>query len=224
MSRKQSKQMETEPRKTAEVQASVVETPAQGTPAAEKVEVVVLAYPGTEALMTRLWDRYHEGRHLILTDTGAQLTEVLAECIADNRIADRFTLLPANVIPCTKISDELLKGNYVYVKRDGERQPVSRVPMTFDKERLVVWLPADEPGADTDESFLKRYNADRRLMEVSFSFGNFITPVLRATPCENVVIEAFLRKFFVAASPEGFAAIAALAEKFLLKEEMNEGC
>ena len=71
---------------------------------------------------------------------------------------------------------------------------------------------------------MKRYNAGKLLMEVSFSFGNFITPVLRANPCENVVIEAFLRKFFVAASPEGFAAIAALAEKFLLKEEMNEGC
>ncbi len=210
--------METEPRKTDGAQASVVAAAAQEAPAEKKYDVVVCVYPGTEALMTRLWDRYHEGRHLILTDTGAQLPEVLAECIADNRIADRFTLLPANVIPCTEITDELLKGNYVYVKRNGERQPVSRVPMTFDKERLVVWLSADEPGTDTAEEFLKRYNAGKLLMEVSFSFGNFITPVLRATPCENVVIEAFLRKFFVAASPEGFAAIAALAEKCLLKE------
>lgn len=211
--------METEPRKTDGAQSSVVEAAAQEAADEKKFDVVVCAYPGTEPLMTRLWDRYHEGRHLILTDTGAQLPEVLAECLADNRIADRFTLLPANVIPCTEITDELLKGNYVYVKRDGERQPVSRVPMTFDKERLVTWLAADESGTDTAEEFLKRYNAGRRLMEVSFSFGNFITPVLRATPCENVVIEAFLRKFFVAASPEGFAAIAALAEKCLLKEQ-----
>ena len=35
---------------------------------------------------------------------------------------------------------------------------------------------------------------------------------------ENVVIEAFLRKFFVAASPEGFAAISGLVAKALLKE------
>ncbi len=218
MSRKQSKQTETEPRKTAGAQASAVETAVQEAPAEKKYDVVVYAYPGTEALMTRLWDRYHEGRHLILTDTGAQLPEVLAECIADNRIADRFTFIPPNVIPCTKITDELLKGDYVYVTRGGERQAVSRVPMTFDKERLVVWLAADDSATDTAEEFLKRYNAGRRLMEVSFSFGNFITPVLRANPCENVVIEAFLRKFFVAASPEGFAAIAALAEKCLLKE------
>ena len=26
-------------------------------------------------------------------------------------------------------------------------------------------------------------------MDVGFAFGNFITPVLRANPCENVVIE-----------------------------------
>ncbi len=210
--------MGTEPRKTAEAQSSVVEAAAQEAPAEKKYDVVVCAYPGTEPLMTRLWDRYHNGRHLVVTDTVAPLQEVLAECLADNRIADRFTLLPANVIPCTEISDELLKGDYVYVKRDGERQPVSRVPMTFDKERLVAWLAADDSETDTAEKFLKRYNAGKRLMEVSFSFGNFITPVLRANPCENVVIEAFLRKFFVAASPEGFAAIAALAEKCLLKE------
>lgn len=219
MSRKQSKRTGTEPRNTAGAQASAVETAVQEAPAEKKYDVVVYAYPGTEALMTRLWDRYHEGRHLVVTDTGAPLQETLAECLADNRIADRFTFIPPNVIPCTEISDELLKGDYVYVKRDGERQAVSRVPMTFDKERLVVWLAADDSATDTAEEFLKRYNAGKRLMEVSFSFGNFITPVLRANPCENVVIEAFLRKFFVAASPEGFAAIAALAEKCLLKEQ-----
>lgn len=216
--------METEPQKTTEAHASGIETAAPEAPVEKKYDVVVCAYPGTETLMTRLWDRFHEGRHLVVTDTGAQLPEILAECLADNRIADQFTILPANIIPCTEITDELLKGNYVYVTRNGERQAASRVPMTFDKERLVVWLAADDSETDTAEAFLKRYNAGKLLMEVSFSFGNFITPVLRANPCENVVIEAFLRKFFVAASPEGFAAIAALAEKFLLKEEMNEGC
>lgn len=217
MSRKASKQTETEPRKTDGAQDSVVAAAAREASAEKKYDVVVCAYPGTEALMTRLWDRYHEGRHLVMTDTGAPLQETLAECLADNRIADRFTLLPANVIPCTEVTDELLKGNYVYVTRSGERQSVSRVPMTFDKERLVVWLAADDSETGTAEEFLKRYNAGRRLMEVSFSFGNFITPVLRANPCENVVIEAFLRKFFVAASQEGFTAIAGLAEKCLLK-------
>lgn len=219
MSKKASKRTETEPRKTDGAQASAVVAAAQEASAEKKYDVVVCAYPGTEALMTRLWDRYHGGRHLILTDTGASLPEVLAECLADNRIADRFTFIPPNVIPCTEISDEILKGNYVYVTRSGERQAASRVPMTFDKERLVVWLASDDSATDTDEAFLKRYDAGKRLMEVSFSFGNFITPVLRANPCENVVIEAFLRKFFVAASPEGFAAIAALAERCLLKEE-----
>ena len=115
MGKKASMRTGTEPRKTAGAQASAVVAAAQEASAEKKYDVVVCAYPGTEALMTRLWDRYHEGRHLVVTDTGAPLQEVLAECLADNRIADRFTFIPPNVIPCTKIADELLKGDYVYV-------------------------------------------------------------------------------------------------------------
>ncbi len=43
-----------------------------------------------------------------------------------------------------------------------------------------------------------------------------MTPVYRANPCENLVIEAFVRKKFVTASPEGYKAIARLVDQYLL--------
>ena len=68
------------------------------------------------------------------------------------------------------------------------------------------------------EALAAKFNESCRTMEVSFGFGNFITPVLRGTPCEHVVIEAFVRKFFVSASEVGFKAIEPLIKQLILKE------
>ncbi len=196
--------------KTAPQQEAVAQSSA--------VAVVICAYEGTEDLMKRLWDRFHKGGHkVIAVKAEASTRDALVECLSDEGIADEFVLLPANVIPCTEIPDELLKGRFVYVTRGGERQHDSRVPLSVSKSGLVECLAAEDSLTVTPEVFIKRLNGDRRLNEVSFSFGNFITPVLRGNPCENVVIEAFIRKFFVSASPEGFNAIAGLLEKYLLK-------
>ena len=228
MTKKPSKPIETGPQQIAEAQVSVSEDSAQEaaeTAASEetaeeqeRVAVVVCAYPGTEELMSRLWDKFHKGKHIVVTiPETLSRKEILGFCIADEQIADKFTLLPPNIIPCVEITDELLKGDYVYVSGNGDRQADSRVPMNFDKTSLVDILADENSEALGDKELLENLAKGKRMMEVSFAFGNFITPVLRANPCENVVIEAFLRKFFVAASPEGFAAIASLAEKSLLK-------
>lgn len=206
-----------EPQNTAEAQISV--TKPQTPVAPEEIfDIVVCAYEGTEELMSSLWDKFHKGKHIIVSvkpdvDTRA----LLADALADNRIADRFTLLPPNVIPCTDVADHLLKGSYVYVTRNGEKQQDSRLPINADKEKLVELFAGGDSMAIPSENFIGHLNEGRRLMDVSFVFGNFVTPVLRANPCENVVIEAFLKKFFVTASPEGFSAIASLIEKCLLK-------
>lgn len=214
---KKTKETVAEPQNTAEAQIPAAEPQTPAVPE-EIFDVVVCAYEGTEELMTRLWDKFHKGKHLVVpvkpdTDTRA----LLADALADNRVADSFTLLPPNLIPCTEITDPVLKGSYVYVTRNGERQQDSRLPLNADKEKLVGLLVAGDSMAIPSEEFFRRLNEGRRLMEVSFTSGNFVTPVLRANPCENVVIEAFLKKFFVAASPEGFSAIASLAEKCFLK-------
>ena len=210
---KKTKETVAEPQNTSEAQVPVAEAQEQ-----ETFDVVVCAYECTEDLMKRLWDKFHNGRHLIVpVKTDADTRAMLAEALADNRVAGRFTLLPPNVIPCTAIADSVLKGSYVYVTRNGERQQDSRLPINAEKEKLVELLAAGDSMEIPSEEFIGRLNEGRRLMEVSFSSGNFVTPVLRGNPCENVVIEAFLKKFFVAASPEGFSAIASLAEKCFLK-------
>ena len=70
------------------------------------------------------------------------------------------------------------------------------------------------------EEFLKDYfkkNLNRPI-EAGFRFGNIVTPVYRANPCEHLVIEAFVRKKFVFATPKGYAAITHLIDQYLLNE------
>lgn len=182
----------------------------------QAVTIIIGAYPGTEELMARIWDRFHSGKHKILTvEAGKSLRDIFTDILKDSSISDRFSYLPANMVPCTTVGDAVLMQSYVYVNRDGRREFSGRVPMTAHKDKVTEIL-LDENIKD-DEAFAKALIIGRA-MEVGYSFGNFITPVLRANPCENVVIEAFLRKFFVAASPDGFEAIASLTVKALLKE------
>lgn len=180
-----------------------------------KTVVVILAYPGTEQTMKTAWDKFHDGSHKVVTALSS-LKEDLLEALKDDSIADRFILIPANLVPCCDVA-QVLGLRCVYVDRNGTKSHYSRLPLQVDKERLVEILAG--AGADiTNEALAAKLNEGHRTMEVSFGFGNFITPVLRGTPCENVVIEAFLRKFFVSASEVGFKAIEPLVKLFLLKE------
>ncbi len=194
------------------------ETASEEKAAVEKDGVIVCAYEGTEDLMKRLWDRFHKGVHRVISvRADADTRDALISCLADETVADDFILVPANVVPCAEVSDGLLGARFVYVTRGGERRHDSRVPLRVSKSELVDALAAEDSQTVSAEVFVGRLNAGKRLNEVSFSFGNFITPVLRGNPCENVVIEAFIRKFFISASPEGFNAVSGLLEKYLLK-------
>ncbi len=198
--------------KTAVQEAQVQET----TPVAS-VSIVVCAYPGTEELMRGLWDKFHKGGHKVLpVDKTAKTIDILAACLADNRVADSFTLLPPNIIPCAEVTDSVIGGRFAYVTHNNTRLHDSRVPLQVDKTTLVELFAASDSLTITSEAFVQRMNGKHRLMDVSFGFGNFVTPVLRSNPCEHVVIEAMLRKFFLATSPEGFEAIRGLLEKRLL--------
>ena len=52
-------------------------------------------------------------------------------------------------------------------------------------------------------------------VEAGMAFGNIVTQVLRGDPCQHSVIEAFIRKKYVATSPEGWKAIEPLVQKLL---------
>ena len=89
--------------------------------------------------------------------------------------------------------------------------------MTFDVEKAQELIEemaiADTYSAEEfvklNEDFARAY-AERhrtRALEVGISFGNYISPVTRGTPCGNKVIEALMRKKFLSANKVGFEAI-----------------
>lgn len=179
--------------------------------------VVVLAYKGTEEQVKRVWEKMAVLPMIVLAYYDEEkLQDVLAKIVADESIADDFIFVPANVIPCKPVNLEELSVPYVYTTSRGERIYNSRVPMAFGKSKLVELLAASD--AKDDEEFIRSYYGRYRHypVEVGFTFGNFITPVTRANPCEHGVMEALVRKRFISASAEGYKAISSLIEKTLL--------
>ena len=180
--------------------------------------VVVLAYKGTEEQVKRVWERMAAVLPMVVLaySDEEKLQDVLAKIVADESIADDFIFVPANVIPCKPVNLVDLSVPYVYTTSRGERIYNSRVPMAFGKSKLVDLLASLD--AKDDEEFIRVYYGHYRHypIEVGFTFGNFITPVTRANPCEHGVMEALIRKRFISASAEGYKAISSLIEKTLL--------
>lgn len=179
--------------------------------------LVVCAYPGTEQLVEDVWFRNGPTPfQLMPVDVETDLREILEACIADERIADEFVLVPANTIPCSKVTLKELVVPLVYIDGRQREQHNHRLPMHFHKESLVEYLTESNT---TGEAFAKGYTERYRTrpVQVSFAFGNYVTPVLRPNPCENVVLEAFIKRKFVIANPTGFAAIESIIRSTLLK-------
>lgn len=194
----------------AKVEAVATETPQVS------FRLVVCAYPGTGEQLAKVWLKMTgEEPLVIIVQRDASLTDTLAETVANPEIADTFILVPANCVPCAPISFDGLKGPFVFVDVAGSRHYSDRLPVFFSKEALVEVLSED---LKDDESLMKAYYKQNlnRPIEGGFRFGNLVTPVYRANPCENLVIEAFVRKKFVTASPEGYKAIAHLVDEYLL--------
>lgn len=179
--------------------------------------LVVCAYPGTGDQIARVWERMTGVTPKTVTVTAEKkMTDILAEIVADQEVADEFILVPANCVPCAPISMEELAGPFVFVDIQSFRHYNDRLPVRFSKELLVEELT--QPEIPDDEYFMKVYYKKylHRPIEGGFRFGNLVTPVYRANPCENLVVEAFVRKKFVTASPAGYKAIAHLVDEYLL--------
>lgn len=200
-------------------EGSVVTEPAASSPAPDTVtrKLVVCAYPGTGEQLSRVWRKMTGENPFILTvDKDREILDILADVIATVEIDGDFILVPANCIPCAPISMSELAGPFVFVDVSGRRHFNGRLPLHLSKGNLVDALVGPEPA--NGEAFLEAYFKKHlhRPIEGGFRFGNLVTPVLRANPCENVVIEAFVRKKFVTASPEGYKAITHLVDQYLL--------
>ena len=186
-----------------------------------KADIIVCTYPGDEEVVEAVWRKMLRSGNLLIrtVDADEQITAMLADLVADENVADAFTLIPATIIPCATIEANELSIPFVYVNAANERDFAGRVPMTFCKNDIIQMFAEDPAGEMDDAAFLKAYMGKFRTrpVEVGFRFGNFITPVLRSNPCENVVIEAFVRKKFVSANEDGFKAISSLVRNTLLK-------
>ena len=180
--------------------------------------IVVLAHPGSEPLVNADWERFCDWPFVGLTwDGNTSVKQLLEDILAgnlDGDIAQRFVIIPANLIPVSSVRWSELQTPYVDV--DGSKRTFwGRVPVTFDKEILTDFLP--ENDSLPDEEFVKAYveGNNGRALEVSHGFGNFYTKILRENPCQNVVIEGMLRKRYLFANPAGWSAITGLLKKML---------
>ncbi len=186
----------------------------------EPIRLVVLAYPGTENDVRKAWERNFDLPFKVIAwpEEGASLRNILEDVMIDNEIAERFTVVPANLVPVTPVRAEEMVSAFVYVSKSGTKKYSENVPMTFRKEILTDFLPANDQLSDEDfvEKYIKEYM--NRPNEVGFTFGNFITPVLRENPCENVIVEAFMHKRFVYANAVAWPVVWRLYESYLLSE------
>lgn len=186
--------------------------------AADPIRLIILAYPGTESLMSRVWAKNIDIPFRIIPfEEGDSLISTLEDVIAMNDVDRVFAVAPANLVPCAPISWDELQLPRVDVLKQGSLLYWGRVPVCFDKELLVDNLPVDDEL--DDESFVRAYVKmfyAGRPEQVSHSFGNYIVKVLRGTPCESVVIEGLMHKRFLYANAVGWAAVADLIEKALL--------
>lgn len=219
----------------APVAAETAEAPAQGAEAKEEaaedsaapeasaeeaavpIRLIILAYPGTESLMSRVWAKNIDIPFRIIPfEEGDSLISILEDVIAMNDVDRVFAVAPANLVPCAPISWDELQLPRVDVLQQNNVLYWGRVPVCFDKELLVDILPDDELGNELFvRSYVKSFYAGRP-EQVSHSFGNYFVKVLRGTPCESVVIEGLMHKRYLYANAVGWAAVADLIEKALL--------
>lgn len=186
-----------------------------GTVTGTTANVVILAYEGTEDVVLKVWDKMLPGlvKKVIASTPDKTLTEILPELIADNEVDDRFVLIPAGCIPCAPVSLEELCTPLVYVDGQGERH-YDRLPIVLEKAELVERLSDDNFNPDTVMETVSK--AKGRAIEGSFREGNLLTPVLRANPCEHIVMEALIRKKYLICSAAGLTAITRILQDTIL--------
>lgn len=176
--------------------------------------VAVLAFAGTEEKMKRIWETmYRDGDVVVMQDPGS-LQAVLEEAMALDRVSRRFVLVPANLVPTHPLSFAELSLPFVEERADRSRRHWGCVPVTFEKDRLVEFLPGTV-GDEDDEQLAKAYSraADIRPWLVGHGFGNFMSKVMRGNPCEHLLIEAWLTKRFVYASEGGWPPVERIIDK-----------
>lgn len=186
-------------------------------PEKEPLHLVVLAYPGTEDLVRRVWEKFYDLPVRIVTfQESDSLVSLLESVMAMEDVARVFAVIPGNLVPLAPVRWSELQTLRADDLGNGRLSLWGRVPVCFDKEALAEFLP-DHDNFD-GEAFVQQYFsvfAHTRPELVSHSYGNYLIKVLRANPCESVVIEGLLHKRFLYANAVGWEAVSDLVENLL---------
>lgn len=205
---------------TAKSSAAVVDVRNVETSHETSFSIVIGAFPGSEARMAALWSRAlgaDVSFKVVTMRPDEPISEQIIDCLADTEVSDVFVYSPANTFPPKHLNVGELETPYVFINKNGVRTFNHRLPVHVDKSKVMDILAVEKPRSE--EEILKDVAAlvASQPVEASFHFGNIVTPVVRANPCEHVVIEAFIHKKFVCTNAVGWKAIEHLVDR-LLKE------
>ena len=207
---------ETEAAKEQKTESEEPEPEPEPEPEREPLHLIVCAYPGTEDLVKKIWEKFYAGPIQVrFFQEGESLVNVLETAMVMPELDKVFGVIPANLVPCAPVRWSDLQLVRADDQGSGKISFWGRVPVCFNKDILVDFLP-DNDGA-SDEEFVKRYVTGMMRPElVSHSYGNYYTKVLRANPCESVVIEGLMRKRFIYTNAAGWEAVKDLLIQALL--------
>ena len=89
----------------SKINTKAVEGKVAGNPVSGGTNLVVCAYEGTDGQLSKVWEKMTGVKPVVITvEPDADIRDILAGIIADNNISDDFILVPANCVPCAKIS------------------------------------------------------------------------------------------------------------------------
>lgn len=169
--------------------------------------------------MRALWTKALGGSDfkVATVDGDWNMRKALETAYTDQELADTFTLVPANTFPVAPICRCELEIPVLYVNAKGGRQYNHLLPVTVHRDKLLRILTSLNLDNVSDETLMKLLYDEQgyRPVEAGFTFGNFVTPVLRGAPCNHVVIEAFLRKKYISSNLAGFTAILSIIDEHL---------
>ena len=177
-----------------------------------KIQLIVCAYEGTEQTMQRIWNSMCETPSEVLgIDENTSYKDVIASCIANQEIADKFIFVPANVVPCSPILLEEMFTPQVLL--DSKRGISYDLPMRIDKD-VITELVADGNSSDSEmfESYFRTLN---RAVFASHYYGNSVAVVLRSNPDLEVLKEAMKTRKFIRTSAVGFKASSHLLKELI---------
>ena len=106
----------------SKIDTKAVEGKVAGNPVSGGTNLVVCAYEGTDGQLSKVWEKMTGVKPVVITvEPDADIRDILAGIIADNNISDDFILVPANCVPCAKISIGELATPLVFLDVQGNK-------------------------------------------------------------------------------------------------------